>query len=64
MKNLITKGLPSKGRLKDRSISFFGKRGLQILVGKLSIILELYLKYFQEQKKLQEAVVIMIYSKA
>ena len=34
MKNLITIGLPSKGRLKDRSISFFGKRGLQILQNK------------------------------
>ena len=31
MKSLITIGLPSKGRLKDKAISFFNKRGLKIL---------------------------------
>ncbi len=31
MKNLITIGLPSKGRLKDKSISFFNNNGLKIL---------------------------------
>ncbi len=31
MKDLITIGLPSKGRLKDRAISFFYDRGLKIL---------------------------------
>ena len=31
MKTLITIGLPSKGRLKDKTISFFEKSGLKIL---------------------------------
>ena len=31
MKNLITIGLPSKGRLKDKSISFFNYKELRIL---------------------------------
>ena len=31
MKDLITIGLPSKGRLKDKAISFFDGRGLKIL---------------------------------
>ena len=31
MKNLITVGLPSKGRLKDKSIEFFNKSGFKIL---------------------------------
>tara|TARA_X000000950_G_C13854912_1_gene636147 strand:+ start:1052 stop:1726 length:675 start_codon:yes stop_codon:yes gene_type:complete len=31
MKNLITIGLPSKGRLKDKSISFFNDNGFKIL---------------------------------
>ena len=31
MKNLITIGLPSKGRLRDKAISFFDDRGLKIL---------------------------------
>ena len=31
MKDLITIGLPSKGRLKDKAISFFNNRGLKIL---------------------------------
>ena len=31
MKDLITIGLPSKGRLKDKSISFFNDTGLKIL---------------------------------
>ena len=31
MKNLITIGLPSKGRLKDKAISFFSENGLKIL---------------------------------
>ena len=31
MKNLITIGLPSKGRLKDRAISFFNQSGCKIL---------------------------------
>ena len=33
MKDLITIGLPSKGRLKDKAVSFFSKRGLKILQG-------------------------------
>ncbi len=32
MKNLITIGLPSKGRLKDNAISFFNNIGLKILL--------------------------------
>ena len=31
MKNLITIGLPSKGRLKDKSIDFFNDRGFKVL---------------------------------
>ena len=31
MKNLITIGLPSKGRLKDKAISFFNDSGLKVL---------------------------------
>ena len=31
MKNLITIGLPSKGRLKDKAIAFFDNRGLKVL---------------------------------
>ena len=31
MKNLITIGLPSKGRLKDKSIAFFNDKNLKIL---------------------------------
>ena len=31
MKDLITIGLPSKGRLKDKAISFFNKKGLNII---------------------------------
>ena len=31
MKKLITIGLPSKGRLKDKSIAFFDNRGLKVL---------------------------------
>ena len=31
MKNLITIGLPSKGRLKDKAISFFDNSGNKIL---------------------------------
>ena len=31
MKNLITIGLPSKGRLKDKAISFFEEKGFKIL---------------------------------
>ena len=31
MKNIITIGLPSKGRLKDKAISFFNENGLKIL---------------------------------
>ena len=31
MKDLITIGLPSKGRLKDKAISFFNNQGLKIL---------------------------------
>ena len=34
MKNLITIGLPSKGRLKDRSEAFFDDRGLKVLQNK------------------------------
>ena len=31
MKNLITIGLPSKGRLKDNAVDFFDKKGLKVL---------------------------------
>ena len=31
MKNLITIGLPSKGRLKDKAVAFFDDKGLKIL---------------------------------
>ena len=31
MKNLITIGLPSKGRLKDKAIAFFDNKGLKVL---------------------------------
>ena len=31
MKNLITIGLPSKGRLKDKSIAFFDNKGFKVL---------------------------------
>ena len=31
MKDLITIGIPSKGRLKDKAISFFNDKGLKIL---------------------------------
>ena len=31
MKNLITIGLPSKGRLKEKAVAFFDNRGLKIL---------------------------------
>jgi len=34
MKNIITIGLPSKGRLKDKSINFFNDRGLKIIQSK------------------------------
>ena len=34
MKDLITIGLPSKGRLKDKAISFFYKNGFKILQSK------------------------------
>ena len=34
MKNLITIGLPSKGRLKDKAISFFDNNGLKIMQSK------------------------------
>ena len=31
MKNLITIGLPSKGRLKDKAVAFFDDKGLKVL---------------------------------
>ena len=34
MKDLVSIGLPSKGRLKDKAISFFDKKGLKILQSK------------------------------
>ena len=34
MKNLITIGLPSKGRLKEKAVSFFNDRGLKVLQSK------------------------------
>ena len=34
MKDLITIGLPSKGRLKEKSISLFNDRGLKIIQSK------------------------------
>ena len=32
MKNLITIGLPSKGRLKEKAITFFENKGLKITI--------------------------------
>ena len=34
MKDFVTIGLPSKGRLKDKAVSFFDKNGLKILQSK------------------------------
>ena len=34
MSDLVTIGLPSKGRLKDKAVSFFNKNGLKILQSK------------------------------
>ena len=34
MKNLITIGLPSKGRLKEKAVAFFDDRGLKVLQSK------------------------------
>jgi ATP phosphoribosyltransferase len=34
MKNFITIGLPSKGRLKDKSVAFFDDKGLKVLQNK------------------------------
>ena len=31
MKNLITIGLPSKGRLKEKAVAFFDDKGLKVL---------------------------------
>ena len=33
MKNLITIGLPSKGRLKEKAVTFFNNKGLKVLQG-------------------------------
>ena len=33
MKDQITIGLPSKGRLKDKAVSFFNNKGFKILQG-------------------------------
>ena len=33
MKNLITIGLPSKGRLKEKAVAFFNNKGLKVLQG-------------------------------
>ena len=33
MRNLITIGLPSKGRLKDKAVDFLDKKGLKVLQG-------------------------------
>ena len=59
MKDLITIGLPSKGRLKEKSISFFNDRGLKIIqsekernyfaLSKINLTLKLY---FYTLKKL------------
>ena len=38
MKDLITIGLPSKGRLKDKAISFFNDKGLKININKIYIV--------------------------
>ena len=32
MKNLITIGLPSKGRLKEGSVNFFGRNNLKLTI--------------------------------
>ena len=34
MKNLITIGLPSKGRLKEKAVNFFNDRGFKVLQSK------------------------------
>ena len=33
MKNIITIGLPSKGRLKEKAVAFFNNKGLKVLQG-------------------------------
>jgi ATP phosphoribosyltransferase len=33
MKDLITIGLPSKGRLKEKAVTFFNNKGLKVLQG-------------------------------
>ena len=33
MKNIITIGLPSKGRLKEKAVTFFNNKGLKVLQG-------------------------------
>ncbi len=38
MKDLITIGLPSKGRLKEKSISFFNDRGLKIIQSEKNVM--------------------------
>ena len=58
MKDLITIGLPSKGRLKDKAISFFNDRGLkfykvkkkEIILGLLKINLISKLFFFMLKK--------------
>ena len=60
MKDLITIGLPSKGRLKEKSISFFNDRGLKIIQSEkerkiilaLSKIIPTLKLYFYTLKKL------------
>ena len=60
MSDLITIGLPSKGRLKDKSLSFFSDSGLKIMqsekernyFGTIEIILMLKL-YFHAKEIIQ-----------
>ena len=57
MKDLITIGLPSKGRLKEKSISFFNDRGLKILLGQRKLTAKLIKERsigFLKAKKIME----------
>ena len=57
MKDLITIGLPSKGRLKDKAISFFNDRGLKILLS------EKERNYFGTIEKIPKIRIIFLHAK-
>ena len=57
MKDLVTIGLPSKGRLKDKAVSFFDKNGLKILQSKKER------NYFGTIKKKSNIKIIFLHAK-